>query len=131
MSIADPVQSVPPYVNGSETPMTTRVLHLSRPLRWCRSATSLQGTSVAGDYDHRVARPRLLDRSPQRGLLRYWLVRAAVVVAVVMGALATAMGRDDVVTVTVGGAIFACCVVLIVRGLVRGDLSGISLADDW
>ncbi len=48
-----------------------------------------------------------------------------------MGALATAQGRDDVVTVTVGGAFFACCVVLIVRGLVRGDLSGASAVDDW
>jgi hypothetical protein len=73
----------------------------------------------------------LFDRSPQRGLLRYWLARTAVAAAVVMGALATAQGRDDVVTVTVGGAFFACCVVLIVRGLVPGDLTGASAVDDW
>lgn len=63
-----------------------------------------------------------MDRSTQRGLLRYWLTRAGVATAIVIGALATAQGRGDVVTVTVGGAVFAGCVVLIIRALVRGDL---------
>jgi hypothetical protein len=34
-------------------------------------------------------------------------------------------------TQIVGGAIVASCVVLIARGVVRRDLSGVTMVDDW
>ena len=82
-------------------------------------------------YSRRVARPRLLDRTPQRGLLRYWFIRAGILGSAAIGTLAVAQGRADVWTVIVGAAVVACCFVTIVRALVRGDLTGGSLVDDW
>ena len=64
-------------------------------------------------------------------MLRYWLSRASLGAGLVFGVLGVALHRDDVLTLIVGGAVFASCVVFIVRGVVRRDLSGVSLVDDW
>ena len=75
---------------------------------------------------------RLLDRQPQRGLLRRWLLRSAIggsLFALLL--VGVTGGRDDWMLVTIGMAIVACCAVLIVRAVVRGDLSGRTMYDDW
>ena len=78
-----------------------------------------------------VTRPRLLDPRPQRGLLRYWLLRAAVAgVLFAMLVIALAGGRDDWAKVAIGMAVVACSAVLIVRAVVRRDPRGTTLVDD-
>jgi hypothetical protein len=58
-------------------------------------------------------------------------VSASIAAGLAFGLLGVALGRDDVPTQIVGGAIVASCVVLIARGVVRRDLSGVTMVDDW
>ena len=75
---------------------------------------------------------RLLDPRPQRGLLRRWLLRSAIGGSLLALLLIGVMGgRDDWMLITIGMAIIPCCAVMIVRAVVRGDLSGRTMYDDW
>jgi hypothetical protein len=79
-----------------------------------------------------MTRRKLLDPRPQPGLLRYWLSRSAIGAVLLTTLLIAVMGgRDDWAIVIIGMAVVACCAVLIVRGLVRHDLLGLDLVDDW